>query len=293
MTRSDATTVTVQRDVPFQEVGDEVLHLDLYEATATNGPKPMAVLVRGGGFAVGDKGEFARHAIDLAEAGYLVVEPQYRLAPAWTFPAPLVDVKAAVEWCRAEGEAYGGDPTRVVAAGHSAGANLVVLAAATADDPAFEPDLYPGTSSALSAVAGYAGVYDFRAFARLDETEHDVDTHAQYLGGTPGEVPEAYELASPVAQADVSMPSTLLLHGRDDAVIPPQQTALMAEALGPLTAVEHDVVPGGHAFPFNGAFYDDVYERTVRFFDQHAGAGPGSDAGHGVSGPPDGGSTPR
>ncbi|WP_276277084.1 hypothetical protein [Haloarcula regularis] len=67
----------------------------------------------------------------------------------------------------------------------------------------------------------------------------------------------------------------------------------MAEALGPLTAVEHDVVPGGHAFPFNGAFYDDVYERTVRFFDQHAGAGPGSDAGHGVSGPPDGGSTPR
>ncbi|MFC7250251.1 alpha/beta fold hydrolase [Halomicroarcula sp. GCM10025324] len=293
MTRSDATTVSVQRDVPFQEVGDETLHLDIYDAPATSGPKPVAVLVRGGGFTVGDKGEFARHAIDLAADGYVVVEPQYRLAPEWTFPAPLIDVKAAIEWCRAEGEGYGADPNRIVAAGHSAGANLVVLAAATADDPALEPDLYPGTSSALSAVVGYAGVYDFRAFERLDESEQDVDTHEQYLGGTPSEVPAAYELASPVAQADVSMPPTLLLHGEDDAVIPPSQSALMAETLDPLTTVQNEVLPSDHGFPFHGAFYDEVYERTARFFDQHAGTGPETDAGLGGSGPPDDGPARR
>ncbi|WP_262178072.1 alpha/beta hydrolase [Haloarcula laminariae] len=253
----EATTVTVRRDIPFHEGEGETLLLDVYEDAAATGPKPPVVLVRGGGFTVGDKGEFARQAIDLAEAGYLVVEPQYRLAPEWTFPAALVDVKAAVAWCRTECEAA--DPQCVAAVGHSAGANLVVLAAATADDPALEPDQYPGASSALSAVVGYAGIYDFRV-------GHD-DRRETYLGGSPEDVPAAYDLASPVEQADMSMPPTLLLHGEDDGVVPPRQSAILAETLDPLTTVDHRVVPGGHGFPFAGAHYDDTYDVTVEFLD--------------------------
>ena len=277
MNTHEEMTIRVRRDVPFHEVDGETLRLDVYEDTATTGQKPAAVLVRGGGFTVGDKGEFARHAIDLAADGYLVVEPQYRLAPEWTFPAALVDVKAAVEWCRADCERV--DPQRLAAVGHSAGANLVVLAAATADDPALEPDQYPGASSALSAVAGYSGVYDFRM--GLD------DRREAYLGGSPEELPAAYELASPVEQADVSMPPTLLLHGEDDHVVDPRQSAMLTEALDPLTTVDHRVVPGGHGFPFDGAHYGSVYGTTAEFLKSHLstpstepGRGPaGSDAG--------------
>ena len=266
-------TVTVHRDIPFQEVDGETLALDLYESTATSGPKPIAVLIRGGAFTVGDKGEFARQAIDLAADGYLVIEPQYRLAPAHTFPAALVDVKAAIEWARSEAVGYGGDPERVVGVGHSAGANLVVLAAATADDPAFEPELYPGTSSALSAVVGYAGVYDFQAF-------ENHDAHAGYLGGTPEELPEAYELASPVTQVDVGMPPTLLCHGTEDETVPIEQSELLAEVLSAVADVTFETVSGGHTFPFDGARYDDVYDLTVQFLNANAGAvseGAGSD----------------
>jgi len=262
----DEMTVTVRRDVPFHEVAGETLRLDAYEDTAATGPKPVVVLVRGGGFTVGDKGEFARQAIDLAEAGYLVVEPQYRLAPEWTFPAALVDVKAAIEWCRTEAE--GADPQRVAAVGHSAGANLTVLAAATADDPALEPEQYPGASSALSAVVGYSGIYDFRLNPG-DRTE-------AYLGGSPAELPAAYDLASPVEQADMSMPPTLLLHGEDDGVVSPQQSAVLAETLEPLTTVEHRVVPGGHGFPFAGAHYEETYDRTVEFLGTQL-SNPGTD----------------
>ena len=253
----EETTVTVRRDVPFHEVGDETLRLDVYEDAATTGPKPAVVLVRGGGFTVGDKGEFARQAIDLAADGYLVVEPQYRLAPAWTFPAALVDVKAAIEWCRTEAQQV--DPQRIAAVGHSAGANLVVLAAATADDPALEPEMYPGASSALSAVVGYAGIYDFRLGDDADGRQ------SAYLGGSPAELPDAADLASPVAQADMSMPPTLLLHGEDDDVVDPQQSTVLAEALDPLTTVDHRTVEGGHGFPFAGAQYDQTYDRTAEF----------------------------
>ena len=271
MTTPDETTVTVRRDVSFHAVDGEELLLDVYESPATTGPKPAVVLVRGGAFTVGDKGEFARQAIDLADEGYLVVEPQYRLAPDHTFPAPLVDVKAAIEWCRADERV---DAQRIAAVGHSAGANLVVLAAATADDPALEPAQYPGVSSELSAVVGYAGVYDFRM--------HGGDDSA-YLGDSEA----AYDLASPVEQADVSMPPTLLLHGDADAVVPPEQSTVMAEALDPLTTVAEERVSGGHGFPFEGAHYDATYERTVEFVGRQLGVAAGSPTGR-TGGPPSG-----
>ena len=258
------TTVTVRRDVPFHAVDGERLLLDVYESPASSGPKPAVVLVRGGGFTVGDKGEFARQAIDFAEAGYLAVEPQYRLAPEHTFPAALVDVKAAIEWCRSDERV---DSQRVAAVGHSAGANLAVLTAATADDPALEPEQYPGQSARLSAVVGYSGIYDFRM---------SDDDYAAYLGGTPEDLPAAYDLASPVEQADASMPPTLLLHGADDHVVSPQQSAVLAERMDPLSTVAHEQVPGGHGFPFDGAHYDATYERTADFLGQHLGtAGDG------------------
>jgi acetyl esterase/lipase len=262
VTTPDATTVTVRRDRPFHAPDGEQLLLDAYESPASTGPKPAVVFVRGGGFTAGDKGEFARQAIDVAEAGYLAVEPQYRLAPEYTFPAPLVDVKAAIQWCRADERV---DPQRVAAVGHSAGANLAVLAAATADDPGLEPEQYPGASSALSAAVGYSGIYDFRM--------RDGDDTA-YLGDSEA----ALDLASPVEQADASMPPTLLLHGDADTVASPQQTAVMAERLDPLTTVVSERVDGGHGFPFDGAHYDATYDRTADFLGQHLGT-PGEDGG--------------
>ncbi|KAA9398663.1 alpha/beta hydrolase [Haloarcula sp. CBA1130] len=273
MTDRAPESVTVQRDIPFHEVDGETLTLDLYDSPATSGPKPVAVLVRGGAFTFGDKGEFARHALDLAADGFLVIEPQYRLAPEWTFPAALVDVKAAIEWARAEGESRGADTNRIVGVGHSAGANLVLLAALTADEPGFEPELYPGASSALSAAVGYAGIYDFHAFDTASGVPAG-EGHRAYLGGGPDDEPAAYDLASPVAQVDIDAPPTLLLHGTEDNVVPPAQSELLADALGPMTDVIHETVPADHGFPFHGAHYDDVYERTVEFIGQAGVGGP-------------------
>ena len=266
-------SVTVQRDIPFRKIDGETLTLDLYDAAAASGPKPVAVLVRGGAFTFGDKGEFARHALDLAADGFLVIEPQYRLAPEWTFPAALVDVKAAIEWARTEGESYGADTDRVVGVGHSAGANLVVLAALTADEPGFEPELYPGASSALSAVVGYAGIYDFHALDSATEVGEG-EGHRAYLGGGPDDEPAAYDLASPVGQVNTDAPPTLLLHGTDDGTVPPSQSELLADALGPMTDVVHETVPSDHRFPFHGAHYGDVYERTVEFIRRIRLSGP-------------------
>lgn len=262
MTDGAHSAVRVHRDVAFAERESDPLALDVYEPPQS-GPRPVAVLVRGGAFRSGDKGELARYALDFAADGYVAVEPQYRLAPDHRFPAALVDVKAAIEWVRTAGESYGADPSRVGAVGHSAGANLVTLAAATADDPAFEPDLYPGASSELDAVAGLAGVYDFAALA---EQVGDDEVQREYLGTPVTEDREVADLASPAAQADLSMPPTLLLHGEDDEVVPSEQSTLFHDVLDPLTDVELELVDADHAFPFDGEEHDGVSDRLTEFF---------------------------
>jgi hypothetical protein len=87
---------------------------------------PVFVFVHGGGFVGGDKVVPGTPQYDHVGAwavrnGWVGVTITYRLAPQHTWPAGAEDVAAAVAWVRDNIAAYGGDPTRIVVAGHSAG----------------------------------------------------------------------------------------------------------------------------------------------------------------------------
>jgi arylformamidase len=60
-----------------------------------------------------------------ARHGMLGACMTYRLAPESTFPSGPDDLVAAVEWLRANAAAHGGDPSRIVLVGQSAGATHV------------------------------------------------------------------------------------------------------------------------------------------------------------------------
>ncbi len=87
---------------------------------------PVLVFVHGGGFIGGDKVVPGTPQYDHIGAwavrnGWVGVTITYRLAPEHTWPAGGQDVAAAVQWVRDNIAAYGGDPARIVVAGHSAG----------------------------------------------------------------------------------------------------------------------------------------------------------------------------
>lgn len=87
---------------------------------------PVFIFVHGGGFVGGDKHQPGTPAYDYIGAwavrnGWVGVTINYRLAPGHTWPAGAQDVAAAVDWVRANIADYGGDPGRIVVAGHSAG----------------------------------------------------------------------------------------------------------------------------------------------------------------------------
>jgi len=94
---------------------------------ASNHGSPVFVFVHGGGFVGGDKVIPGTPHYDHIGAwavrnGWVGVTITYRLAPQHPWPAGAEDVAAAVAWVRDNIAAFGGDPDRIVVAGHSAGA---------------------------------------------------------------------------------------------------------------------------------------------------------------------------
>ena len=62
------------------------------------GPHPVAIYLHGGGWAFGSPVSFRKLGMQFAEAGYLTIILDYRLAPEHPFPAALDDTVFAIGW---------------------------------------------------------------------------------------------------------------------------------------------------------------------------------------------------
>ena len=103
---------------------DPLQKLDLWRSKATR-KAAIVIFVHGGGFAGGDKSDYDNVSAYFARHGLLGVNMNYRLAPKATYPAATVDIGSVVKWLWDNAARYGGDPTRIVLMGHSAGAAIV------------------------------------------------------------------------------------------------------------------------------------------------------------------------
>jgi acetyl esterase len=112
----------VLRGAPEREISAEI-YVPQYD-----GPLPVLVFVHGGGWYKGSAEDERKLGMQIAEAGFVVVNVDYALAPEHPFPAGLEDVLYAVEWTAANIADYSGDPARLALGGASAGANLSAAA---------------------------------------------------------------------------------------------------------------------------------------------------------------------
>lgn len=112
------------------------LHAKLYKpAAAAGGRLPVILYFHGGGWVIASSEVYDSSARALTrETGALVVSVDYRLAPEDKFPAQHDDALAAYRWALANAAPLGGDASRIVLAGESAGGNLAVATAIAARD---------------------------------------------------------------------------------------------------------------------------------------------------------------
>jgi acetyl esterase len=95
-----------------------------------DGPVPTMAFFHGGGFVIGDIETHDDQArLICRDVGIVVVSVDYRLAPEHKFPAGFEDCLAATHWVADHADELGGDPTRVVVGGDSAGGNFAATVA--------------------------------------------------------------------------------------------------------------------------------------------------------------------
>jgi acetyl esterase len=118
------------RDVAYVDDGRREHLLDVYRPRdrPIGARLPVVLYVHGGGFRILSKDSHWVMGLVFARAGYVVFNISYRLAPRDPFPAGLQDVMTAYAWVLEHAHAWGGDASRIVLAGESAGANLVTAA---------------------------------------------------------------------------------------------------------------------------------------------------------------------
>jgi acetyl esterase/lipase len=188
--------------------------IDVYAPPSAHGPAPVAVFFYGGSWDSGRRQDYGWAARALAAQGFLTVVPDYRLYPEVRFPSFLDDCAQAVRWAVDHAASLGGDPSRLVLVGHSAGAyNAAMLAL----DPRYlsNAGVAPG---AIKAFAGLSGPY---AFLPLD---------GPVTRQTFGEAADL-EATQPMTYARRDAPPAFLATGDKDTTVRPRNTRKLAAAL--------------------------------------------------------------
>jgi acetyl esterase/lipase len=239
--RETETGVRVLSGVAYADIpGVRPLELDLYLPPAGVAPTPAVTFLHGGGWRLGSRRSLGPTFADVvpspfeqvAASGIAVASVDYRLSGEDRWPAQLHDAKAAVRWLRARAAEVAIDADRIAAWGESAGGHLAALLGLTGP----ELDGYLGVvgpSSAVSAVVAWYAPSDLAALptdAGADPAVAD-SREALLLGAPLADVPDLAREASPITYVGPDAPPMLLLHGRDDRMIPCVQSDRFAAAL--------------------------------------------------------------
>lgn len=282
--------VEMHKDVAY---GDhERWHrLDVYEPKGRGGRVPVVVYTHGGGFSMLSKETHRIMALQFAARGYLVFNVDYRLGPEHLHPAPLEDAASAAIFARDNASRFGGDPSRIVFAGESAGANLAaaLTVAAYVDRPeAVSVRLRREGVRPIASVPIY-GMLDMMDLPRLWRKRPlpphilaQVRNAAESCVGAPAELmAPRHPLASPLRllealppEAARTLPPFFAACGTKDPLL--SDTKRLGVALDRLGVENEIVIHPGEIHGYNVLLFRenaaDMWRRTFDFLARHTAA---------------------
>lgn len=250
--------------------GGETLSLELYHPSAVpTKPVPVVVYFHGGGWEggtpfIGPGTQIGDVESDVVHHGWDFATVEYRLAPQWSWPAPIIDAKCAIRYLRASAAFLHIDASRIGVIGESAGGQLAAMAGLADQTAGFDVGQYVDQSSKVQAVVDEYGPADLAAPNWLSSPIAP-EVNQAVFGVAPGGDTAALTAASPVTYVGPGAPPFLVVQGADDTVVAPAQST---ELVDRLTAA-HDqarllmVQGAGHGLDQAGALPVDPDLETV------------------------------
>jgi len=142
--------------------------LDIFPSPKANAP--VLVFIHGGWWRSFDKRDHSFIAPSFVHAGAMVVLPNYALCPAVGIETIVLQMVRALAWTYRHAALYGGDPRRIVVAGHSAGGHLGAMLL-SCDWKAVGRDL---PAQLVRSTLSIAGVYELEPLRQTPFLQDDL-----------------------------------------------------------------------------------------------------------------------
>ena len=232
----DASVQARERHEDMRELAygaDASERLDLFRAAGAAhgaGAAPVLVYLHGGYWRALDKRDQSFIAPPFVEAGAMVVVPNYALCPAVSIEHIALQLVQALVWVHRHAAEHGGDPARIVVAGHSAGGHLAALLLAC-DWRAVAPDLPPDLVKVALAISGLYELEPLR--------------HAPFLAPDLRLTKASARRLSP-ALMPAPAGALVAVVGGDESEEFLRQSALIERVWGPRTVIASERVAGAH-----------------------------------------------
>jgi acetyl esterase/lipase len=212
--------------------GSDSLQFGELRMPTGSGPFPVAIVIHGGCWfsSYANVRNSAPLADALAALGVATWNIEYRRYdhPGGGWPGTFTDVAQGADHVRMLARDHALDTTRIVAVGHSAGAQLAAWLA-TRDRLAVGNVVRTGTPLTLSGVVALGGVMDMREFQQRQLQSCGNPAIESVLGGVPAEVPDRYRAVSPIERLPLGVPHVHVA-GELDRVAPPLVVAAFADS---------------------------------------------------------------
>ncbi len=164
------TELTEKLDVAYADGGSDTT-MDVFSPASATAPLPTVVWIHGGAWISGSKENVDPYMRILAAEGYTTIALNYTIGPEGVYPLAVHQLNDALAYIDANADELGVDPSQIVLAGDSAGAQLASQMATLITSPAYSEimDITPALEAEqVVATVLNCGVYDLAALATLD-----------------------------------------------------------------------------------------------------------------------------
>lgn len=260
---------TIVPNITYLTANNYEAKLDIYRRKNDNSPQPTIIWIHGGGWVGGAKEQEPRQFMPWLEAGYDVVNVEYRLGRVSPAPAAVEDCLCALRWVAANGMQYGIDPQRLVLSGGSAGGHLALTTGMIPQSAGLDRQC-PGVP--LPKVAAIVDWYGITDVADLLDGPNQKSYAVSWLGSMPNRE-EIAKRVSPLTYVRAGLPPIISIQGDADPTVPYQHSVRLQEALAKVD-VPHQLVtiPGGKHGNFTAEERVRAYTAIWEFLAKNAPA---------------------
>lgn len=216
----------VAKKTVVMNFGDRGIPLHVFTPEGHESGSAALVFIHGGGFMVGNIGQYENCLRDIVErTSCVAIYPEYRLSPETMFPGGVEDCVKTFNWLVEHADELGVDATRIAVAGDSAGgslANAVVLDGSHADRIKLVVEMYP-----LVDGGPVPDEWSYDLYEVVDEQKDEARSRVDRIRNANNDLPPMYtngdaeEMLDPSISAlraeDVSMyPRTVIISSEYD-----------------------------------------------------------------------------